>query len=82
MAGIAFEWLVSAIQRMACRDLVVEAGIFPSGARVTATAIVAEMALVIVVFEVTTDAFGVELVRERVFGVAVATDEFCVLAVE
>lgn len=82
MAGIALEWLMRTVQCMTCRGFVVEAGIFPGSARVAGAAIIAEMTLVIVVFEVATDAGGIEFVRKRVFAVTVATGELSVLAVE
>lgn len=67
---------------MTCRSFVVEADIFPGSARMAGAAIITKVTLVIVVFEVATDAGGVEFVRKRVFAVTVATNELSVSAVE
>jgi len=82
VAGLAFERFVRASQCIAGPDFMIEAGVFPGTAGMTGAAIVAEVTVVVVIFEVTTRARDVEFVRERVLGVTFATFQFAMPAVE
>ena len=82
MAGEAFERLVRASQCIAGSGVMVEAGILPKIVFMTGATIVAEMAVVIVIFQVTAHTRDIEFVRERLFTVTITTDEFTMPAVE
>lgn len=82
MACLALERFMRALQCVVRPDFVIEAGILPKNVAVTGAAIVAEVTIVTVIFEVTTHARDVEFVRERVFGVTVVADKFAMPAVE
>ena len=73
---------VRSVQGMAGINSMIESHFRPAGTRVARIALLAEVAFVVVVFQVAANAFHRELVRERVFAVACIAFLLRVFAVE
>ena len=75
MTGAALEWFMCAVQRMPGVSIMVELHGGPGSADMAGIARVTEMACMVVVFQVAAGTSSIELVRERILAMAIATGQ-------